>query len=253
MECKKFQIIASAYLDGQVTDAEAVASDAHLAACGDCRRHIAEVEQASSLLRELTTPETPRELHGYVMREVALRARKELTVMQRAVGWLQKFNPRLVSYSAGSMLSAVLFALVFSGFRPIPVPAVEAKETALIFPVVSGSDREYHSYNNLPQNKDAATEENYYQLPRVLDNSALISFSHIVYSKPGNEAMSAMVEVDSDGRAQLIDVLNAPKDPQVIEQLWWSLRNRTFQPATVSGRPVSTRIIMFVEKVDISG
>src|ERR1044071_4629649 len=123
MECKKFQTLASAYLDGQVTDAEAVACDAHLAACGDCRRQFAEVEQASSLLRELTTPETPRELHGYVMREVALRARKELTVMQRAVGWLQKFNPRLVAYSAGSMVSAMLFALVFSGFPPIPLPA----------------------------------------------------------------------------------------------------------------------------------
>ena len=253
MECKKFQLIASAYLDEQLTNAEAVACGAHLATCSDCRLHLAEVEQASLMLRELPTPATPRELHGYVMREVALRARNELTVTQCAVGWLQKFNPRLVAYSAGSAISALLFALVFSSFRPIPVPVVEANETALIFPVVSGSDREYHSYNNLPQDKDAAAEEHYYQLPRVLDNSSLISFSHIVYGKPGNEAMSAMVEVDSDGRAQLIDVLNAPKDPYIIEQLWWSLRSRTFQPATVSGRPVSTRIIMFVEKVDISG
>ena len=188
-----------------------------------------------------------------VMREVPGHARKEITVEQRAVGWLTKLNPRLVAYSAGSVISAMLFALVFSGFRPIPVPAVEANETALIFPVVSGSDREYHSYNNLPQDADATPEEHYYQLPRVLDNSALVSFSHTVYRNPGNEAMSAMVEVDSDGRAQLIDVLNAPKDPYVIEQLWWSLRNRTFQPATVSGHPVPTRIIMFVEKVDVSG
>ena len=253
MECKKFQSLASTYLDRQLTDDEAVAYRAHLSACGDCRLHLAEVEQASLMLRELLTPETPRELRGYVMREVAGHARKEITVAQRAVGWLTKLNPRLVAYSAGSVISAMLFALVFSGFRPIPVPAVEANETALIFPVVSGSDREYHSYNNLPQDADATPEEHYYQLPRVLDNSALVSFSHTVYRNPGNEAMSAMVEVDSDGRAQLIDVLNAPKDPYVIEQLWWSLRNRTFQPATVSGHPVPTRIIMFVEKVDISG
>jgi Putative zinc-finger len=253
MECKKSQSLASAYLDWQLTDAEADAYRAHLSACGDCRRHLAEVEQASLMLRGLPSPETPRELHSYVMREVDVRARKEITFGQRAVGWLMKFNPRLVAYSAGPVISTLLFALVFSGFRPIPVPAVEANETALIFPVVSGSDREYHSYNNLPPDKDATPEEHYYQLPRVLDNSALISFSHIVYSKPGNEAMSAMVEVDPDGRAQLINVLNAPKDPYVIEQLWWSLRNRTFQPATVSGRPVATRIIMFVEKVDVSG
>jgi len=245
--------MASAYLDRQLTDAETVAYHAHLAACGDCRLHLVEVEQASLMLRDLPPLETPRELHSYVMREVASRARKEMTFEQRVVAWLMKFNPRLVAYSAGFVISATLFTLVFSGFRPIPVPAVEANETALIFPVVSGSDREYHSYNNLPQDKDATLEENYYQLPRVLDNSALVSFSHIVYRNPGNEGMSAMVEVDPDGRGQLIDVLNAPKDPYIIEQLWWSLRNRTFQPATVSGHPVPTRIIMFVEKVDISG
>ena len=205
------------------------------------------------MLRGLPLPEVPRELHGNVMREVASRAHKEVSFEQRALAWLMKLNPRLVAYSAGAMASAMLFTLVFSGFRPIPVPAPEPNETAVIFPVVSGSDREYHSYNNLPQDQDTTADEHYYQLPRVLDNSALVSFSHIVYGNPGNETMSAMVEVDPDGRAQLIDVLNAPKDPHVIEQLWWSLRNRTFQPATVSGRPVSTRIIMFVEKVDISG
>ena len=253
MECKKFELMASAYLDRQLTGAEADAYRAHLAACGDCRLYLDEVEQASLILRKLRTPESPRELRSNVMREVAGRARREITVAQRALAWLSRFNPRLVAYSAGSVISALLFAVVFSGFRPIPVPAVEANETAMIFPVVSGSDREYHSYNNLPQDKDSTPEEHYYQLPRVLDNSALVSFSHIVYHSPGNEAMSALVEVDPDGRGQLIDVLNAPKDPYIVEQLWWTLRSRTFQPATVSGHPVQTRIIMFVEKVDISG
>jgi hypothetical protein len=245
--------MTSAYLDGQLTDAETVACESHLIVCADCRLRVEETEGASLLLKELSSPDAPRELHSYVMREVASRARNELTFAQLALRWLLRFNPRVVAYSAGSIISALLFAFVFSGFRPIPVPVVEANETALIFPVVSGSDREYHSYNNLPQDRDAAAEEHYYQLPRVLDNSALVSFSHIAYAKPGNQTMSAMVEVDSDGRAQLIDVLDAPKDPYVIEQLWWSLRNRTFQPATVSGHPVPTRIIMFVEKVDISG
>ena len=64
---------------------------------------------------------------------------------------------------------------------------------------------------------------------------------------------TVVVEVDSDGRGTLVDVLNAPKDPYLFEQLWWSLRNRTFQPATVSGHPVPTRIILLVEKVDVGG
>src|SRR6185295_19364061 len=115
------------------------------------------------------------------------------------------------------------------------------------------SDREYHSCDILPPDQATSETEHYYQLPRVLDNSALVSFSHIAYQKAGSQGMSALVEVDSDGRGKLVDVLNAPKDPYLIEQLWWSLRNRTFQPATVSGDPVPTRIILLVEKVDVSG
>jgi hypothetical protein len=65
--------------------------------------------------------------------------------------------------------------------------------------------------------------------------------------------MSALVEVDSDGHGTLLNVIDAPQDPYLVEQLWWSLRDRTFQPATVSGRPVSTRIILLVEKMDVSG
>lgn len=191
------------------------------------------------------------------MTEASRRARRELTLSQEVFEWLLKLNPRPVSVAAGVLVSLVSFASLFSSFKPIPLGAVESQEAA-ISPVISGSNREYHSYNNLPQDAgsvDAGSKDSdhYYQLPRVLNNSALVSFSHIAYQKPGNQGMSALVEVDPDGRGRLVDVLNAPQDPYLIEQLWWSLRDRTFQPATVSGRPVSTRIILLVEKVDVSG
>jgi hypothetical protein len=148
------------------------------------------------------------------------------------------------------VISMISFSALFSSFRPIPASAIRT-EQATIYPIINGSDREYHSYNNLPP--DTANNDHYYQLPRVLDNSALVSFSHIAYQKPGNQGMSALVEVDPDGRGRLVDVLDAPEDSYLIEQLWWSLRDRTFQPATVSGHPVPTRIVLLVEKVDVGG
>jgi hypothetical protein len=65
--------------------------------------------------------------------------------------------------------------------------------------------------------------------------------------------MAALVEVETDGSAKLVDILDAPQDPYLVEQLWWSLGARTFKPAFVSGRPVTTRIILLVEKVDVRG
>lgn len=258
MECKKFELTASAYIDRQLNESDATRYREHLFACDRCRLHLAETEATSLALRSVQQPDVPRELRSYIMTEAARRARREVTFTQGVFEWLLKLNPRPVSVAAGVVVSLLSFATLFSSFKPIPLGAVESQEAA-ISPVISGSNREYHSYNNLPPDAagsvDAASKdsEHYYQLPRVLDNSALVSFSHIAYQKPGNQGMSALVEVDPDGRGRLVDVLNAPQDPYLIEQLWWSLRDRTFQPATVSGRPVPTRIILLVEKVDVSG
>ncbi|MFY9554996.1 MAG: hypothetical protein WAV47_09825, partial [Blastocatellia bacterium] len=211
-----------------------------------------ETEAISFTLRNAEQTAVPGELHSYVMTEAGRRARREISLSESLLAWLLKLNPRPVAYATGLVLSLLSFAALFSSFRPIPLVGAETEQVA-IFPIINGSDREYHSYNNLPPDGGSVETEHYYQLPRVLDNSALVSFSHIAYQKAGNQGMSALVEVAPDGRGTLVDVLNAPADPYLIEQLWWSLRNRTFQPATVSGHPVSTRIILLVEKVDVTG
>ena len=255
MECKKFELTASAYADRQLPEVKAAEYRSHLSVCNDCRLHLVEIEQVSLLFRDFEKPETPRELHSYIMTEARRHANKEISFVQLMVEWLLKLNPRLVAYATGVVISVVSFGVLFSSFRPIPVGGgeiMEAEQVA-IFPVISGSDREYHSYNGLPADEGSSGDEHYYQLPRVLDNSALVSFSYIAYKQGGNEGMSAMVEVDPDGRARLVDMIDTPKDPFLIEQLWWTLSNRTFQPATVSGHPVSTRIILLVERMEVSG
>ncbi len=252
MECKKFELTASAYIDRRLHESEADEYREHLATCAGCRLHLTQIEEVSLALRRTDQPAVPRELRSYIMTAATRRARKEVSLTESVVVWLLKLNPTPVAYATGVVISLLSFASLFSSFRPIPSGGPQSEQIA-IAPIISGSDREYHSYNNLPQGQASSGSEHYYQLPRVLDNSALVSFSHIAYQKPGSQGMSALVEVDSDGRGRLVDVLNAPKDPYLIEQLWWSLRDRTFQPATVSGHPVPTRIILLVEKVDVSG
>jgi hypothetical protein len=252
MECKKFELTASAYLDRQLDEPEAMEYRNHLLACDACRLLLAETESVSVALKSADHPTVPRELRSYVMIQATRRARREITLGESMVAWLQKMNPRPIAFAAGVVISLLSFATLFSSFRPIPLSGTESRQVA-IYPIINGSDREFHSYNNLPPDANSVDSQHYYELPRVLDNSALVSFSHIAYQKAGNQGMSALVQVDSEGRGELVDVLDAPKDPYLIEQLWWSLRDRTFQPATVSGRPVPTRIILLVEKVDVTG
>jgi hypothetical protein len=254
MECNKFELTAaSAYIDRQLDEKEAADYREHLEGCSYCRLQLVETQAVSLALRSADRPDVPRELRSYVMTEATRRARNEISLGESLLAWVLKLNPRPVAYATGLLISMLSFGALFSSFRPIPFDDLQTEHVA-IYPIISGSDREYHSYNNLPPDRAGLSDsEHYYQLPRVLSNSALVSFSHIAYQKRGNEGMSALVEVDSDGRGRLVNVIDAPNDPYMIEQLWWSLRNRTFQPATVSGRPVPTRIILLVEKMDVSG
>lgn len=252
MDCNNFETAPSVYIDRELGEIEVAEYRAHLAGCADCRVRLVEMETASLALSSIGRPEVPRELRSYVMMEVERRRSPDYSLVTRLFDWLLTLNPRVVAYATGVVLSIASFGVLFSTFKPIPLPVTESGQVA-ISPVVNGSDREFHSYNNLPLDKGQTDDANYYELPRVLSNSSLVAFSHIAYQKPGNETMSALVEVDAEGRGRLVDVIDEPKDPHIVEQLWWSLRNRSFQPAVVSGKPVPTRIILLVEKVDISG
>jgi hypothetical protein len=253
MRCKTFESLTSAYLDRQLLESEAADFNGHLSDCSGCRIHLAEVEELSLVLRRSSHPEIPTELRGYVMAAVHGRATKQVTFSQRVLEWLLKLNPRPVSYAAGAVVSTILFAFLLAGLKPIP-NMESAIERSTILPVISGSNAEYIASNpHLPRATGSEGTGDYYQLPRVLDNSALVSFSHIAYQKAGDEGMAALVEVGADGSAKLVNMLDEPNDPYLVEQLWWSLSNRTFQPAMVDGHAAPTRIVLLVEKMDVGG
>jgi len=253
MRCKTFESLTSAYLDRQLVDGEASDFHGHLSDCSSCQIHLAEVEELSLVLRRSSHPEIPMELRGYVMAAVHGRARREIIATQRLFEWLLKLNPRPVSYAAGAVVSTILFAFLLSGLKPIP-NMESGFERATILPVISGSNAEYIASNpHLPPAGRSESSGDYYQLPRVLDNSALVSFSHIAYQKAGDQGMAALVEVGADGSAKLVNMLDEPSDPYLVEQLWWSLSNRTFQPAMVEGHAAPTRIVLLVEKMDVGG
>jgi hypothetical protein len=253
MRCKTFESLTSAYLDRQLEENKAADFHVHLSDCSGCRIHLAEVEELSLVLRRSTHPEIPVELRGYVMAAVRGRARNQIGLGQRVYEWLLKLNPRPLSYAAGVVVSTILFTFLLAGLKPIPIME-GGIERATILPVISGSNAEWHASNpHLPPAGGSEASGDYYQLPRVLDNSALVSFSHIAYQKAGDEGMAALVEVGADGSAKLVDMLDEPSDPYLVEQLWWSLSNRTFQPAMVEGHAAPTRIVLLVEKMDVGG
>jgi len=70
MICRKYELIASAYIDQQVTQNEAADFQAHIESCGDCRAHMVELNEASLSLGSIQQPEIPAELRGQIMSAV---------------------------------------------------------------------------------------------------------------------------------------------------------------------------------------
>ncbi|HYL97488.1 MAG TPA: zf-HC2 domain-containing protein [Blastocatellia bacterium] len=250
MKCNESRFTASVYLDGRLGGDQKAEYQHHLAECGDCRSYLGQLKSVSRMVAHLPSVEVPRELRSYVMSEVRQRSAGR-TLSHRAFQAIFRVNPHLVSYSVGLVASLILFGLTLAGFRPISIiPPTMAAE--VLQPVV-GSDLEYHSYNDLPPDARVNSNEHSYELPRVGDDSSLVTFGAIAYPSRGDDGTSALIEVGSDGKAKVVEVLEKPKDPDVIPTLKWSLSKRPFQPAIVSGKPVQTRIVLICQKVDVSG
>ncbi|HEX5734162.1 MAG TPA: zf-HC2 domain-containing protein [Blastocatellia bacterium] len=254
MKCKKYRSRASEYLDRRLDEKEANEYRSHLSACAGCRAHLSEFQAISLVLKRSDEPEMPRELHSYIMNEVDRHAGREISFDQSVFEWLLRLNPRPLSYAAGVVVSAILFSFILSAVKPIPVVGATtmASRPVEAIQVVTSPEEEYNAYNDIPLDESLNDDEHSYELPRVLDDSSLVSFSHVSYQR--SDGIAVLVEVSPDGRGELVEVLgDDPPPPQLVEQLWWSLSKRTFQPAMVEGRPVLTRIVVLVEKMDVSG
>jgi hypothetical protein len=251
MKCREFQSLASQYLDGQLPGDRARKYLDHISACVDCRGHLAEIKSISSMLRRMSLPETPRELHSYIMKPIKQRAAGQLGLAGRAMERIMGLNPKPVSYLAGALASLMLFAATLAGLKPIS-PALGRISDPGFIPIITGSDAEYHTYNDLPPN-GSESDSHSYELPRIVNDSPLISFSYIAYNKAGEDGAAALVEVLPDGRARILQVLEKPNDPNLVYWLAHSLSKRSFQPAFISGQAVTTRIIFRVHKIDVIG
>ncbi|HEY7544131.1 MAG TPA: zf-HC2 domain-containing protein [Blastocatellia bacterium] len=249
MNCKDSKLKASAYLDGQLNCEEYAFYRGHLLACAGCREHLAETEITSMMLKGAGRVEVPRELRSYIMTAVERESAARINLGQRALNWMLSLNPKPLSYATGVVASLLLFAFMLSGFRPIPVNKGSIAQ-AFVLPNVTSSGAEYRSYNDIPAGRDPVGN---YQLPRVLGSDALVSFSNLAYKKPGNETMWSLIEISPDGTGNVVDMLQEPNDSNMVEQLWWFVTEKSFQPALVEGRPVPTRIVFVSEKIDVSG
>lgn len=109
MNCKRYESLLIAYMDGRATEAESIEVDRHLLACGECRVRVAEYGRLWNVLEEAPT------LRISPAFDARLRARIATEPQRTWLSWLPA--PR-VAFAAAMLL--MLSAWVGTG-PPAPV------------------------------------------------------------------------------------------------------------------------------------
>jgi len=259
MLCEETKPLISTYVDDGVSLPIRVAIDEHLDQCPVCRSELAGLRSLKQSLRSLSRPVPPAGLTNSITEALAIEAearrlQPRLTFSQRLTRWLE---PKLMPYTVGSFASVILFAGMFIGLKPHFVALHEAALQSTANSTIVIINPVYVLDINQPVNSEdyAASRAPFAeQSPSLNPRGALAALTRS-YQHPRNadsDEMMVVADVFSNGAASLADVVQAPRDHQMLVDFETALRrDPAFVPASLDRRPDTMRVVFSVQKVDV--
>ncbi len=260
MLCEETKQSFSAYVDDCLSEPTRLAVDEHLDRCPVCRAEVAELRTLSRSLANLARPVVPLDLASTIkdalmIEAAAIKQSPKRSLSARLVLWLE---PKLMPYTVGSFASVILFIGMFAGLRPHFVALREAADmqsmTSMDFAPFRGYDinqpvsPEMFSAQRAPFAEQSPSLDPGGALAALTSSYAQPSFS----SQQDGDDMIVIADVFSNGAASLADVVQAPRDPRMLDEFAIALRqNAAFVPASMDHRPATMRVVFSVQKVDV--
>jgi hypothetical protein len=259
MDCKETSQLVSQYIDDVLSLPIRVSVDEHLDTCPVCRAHVAELRRISRSLRSLSRPVAPAGLASSItdalmIEAAAQRQSPEPSFRERIVLWLE---PRLMPYSISSFTSVILFISMFAAFRPHFVALQDAAIQSSTLQAFQASAHYDLNQPVTPEDFSAARAPFAEQSPSLDPGGALAALTG-TYAHPHSDLrqeaddMVVVADVFSNGSAALADVVQAPRDRQMLADFEVALRrSAAFVPASWDRRPDTMRVVFTVQKVDV--
>jgi anti-sigma factor RsiW len=263
MSCEEIQESLSLYFDDSLTADARSTCDGHLDVCPVCRARLAELRSITRSLGMLATPIAPADLVSSInqalLSEATARQRRQQTTLGDVLlRWLQ---PRAAQYAVSSLASVLLFATVFLALRPHMIALHEA---ALAIDEAgegrAAPDLQAISYDitqPISSASYAALRAPFSaESPSLNPSGALAT---LAWGSGGQnqgrgdaDDMVVVADVFSNGVASLADVVQAPRDRRMLDELQKALRHdAAFVPASLDGRPGTMRVVFSVQRVDV--
>jgi TonB family protein len=125
-DCVRIRELLNPYADGELGPDDASAVKAHVAACAECRRELAAIEQLTVLARKAGPPEVHDDYWDWQRQQVWRRLREDGRERQRA--WRPSVWPRLATL-AGALV--VVLVVVLVGWQTIGTGLVRSRRVAV--------------------------------------------------------------------------------------------------------------------------
>lgn len=256
--CKEIRHAFSSYLDERLAVEERAAIERHLGNCPVCRAALAELQVLVRDMRGLARPLPPPELAPAITNALrieiaAVQRRPVLSLSTQVMQWLQ---PRLMPYTVGAFASVILFMMMFAGLRSSLLAfhdwdvATRQAQDVIQFQAYSGYDitkpisAESYAAGRAPFSVDS---------PSLNPRGALAAFTRSALERQDEaDDMVVVTDVFSNGSASLADIMQAPRDPRMLDEFQAALReNPPFVPASFDRRPQTMRVVFVIQKVDV--
>ncbi|HEV7681449.1 MAG TPA: zf-HC2 domain-containing protein [Pyrinomonadaceae bacterium] len=257
MTCEETKHQLSQFIDDVLPPSLRASLEEHLDSCPVCRAHVAEFRSLTRNLRQLSRPVPPLDLAASInaaltIEAAALRQSPTRPWAERLGLWLE---PRLMPYSVGAFSSVVLFATMFIALSPHFMALQQSSRqlsTVLVFRSSGGYDLNQPVSSQDFSNLRAPYAE---QSPSLNPAGALAvltsSYAQPHANQEGDD-MIVIADVFSNGSASIADVLQAPRDRQMLDDFEVALRqSAAFVPASYDRRPDTMRVVFTVQKVDV--
>ncbi|HEY0097407.1 MAG TPA: zf-HC2 domain-containing protein [Pyrinomonadaceae bacterium] len=246
MTCEETQKSFSPYLDGVLARASRAQVDAHLEVCPVCRLELAHTRSITRALAGLERPRVPHNLAGSInelllIERAARRQQPTGSLPTRFMRWLE---PRLMPYTVGALASMILFVGVVNALRPqfrvlreLAIATRQASEESLDTSLFEGEGYDVTK-----------------PVPTINPNGALAALIRTPSSSDDDDADDMVIYADvfSNGSASLAGVVQAPRNPQMLDEVQEALRRTpAFVPAYRDGRPQTMRVVFSVSKVNV--
>jgi hypothetical protein len=258
MTCDETTRLLSPYVDDVLSLPIRVGVDDHLDTCPVCRADVAELRSLSRSLAQLASPEAPASLASSIkdalmIEAAALKQSPAPSFLESIKLWLE---PRVMPYGVGSFASVILFVGMFAALRPHFVALQQAARQSNA--ILARSSPTYDLNQPVTPEDFSADRAPFAAQSPSLDPGGALAALTSTYAHPHTEVfqdaddMIVVADVFSNGAASLADVVQAPRDRQMLADFEFALRrSAAFVPASLDRRPDTMRVVFTVQKVDV--